>query len=105
MDGNYQDYKTIFVNFEFTTETYDFVLYPNPNYNNRAVYLQSNYDGEINLQIFDMKGKLVYQELMGISNENIKLINNLNLSPAVYAVVISSSNQAFLRKTIKLIVQ
>jgi hypothetical protein len=105
LDGNSHDYKTIFVNFESIAETYDFVLFPNPNYNNGAVYLQSNYEGEINLQIFDMKGKLVYQELMGLSNENIKLIDNLNLSPAVYAVVISSSNQAFLRKTIKLIIQ
>jgi hypothetical protein len=105
VDGKYEEFKIIFVEFEFTSQNYDFIIYPNPNYNNGAVYLQTNYFGKINFYIFDMEGRSVYQELVNVSNENVNLLKNINLSPGVYPILISSPSNEFLSKTIKLIIQ
>ena len=67
--------------------------------------MQTDYKGEVNLHIFDMKGRLLKQELVNFMNENVNVINNINLTPGVYPVVLSSPNNLFLSKTFKLIIQ
>ena len=84
---------------------YYFVIYHNPSYNNGAVYLQTNFMGEINFHLFDMEGRVIHQELISVNGENVNLIKNINLPPGVYPVVISSFNNKFIAKTFKLIVK
>ena len=103
IDGNFYDRKPIFVNFEFTLQTYDFVLYPNPSYNDGAIYLQTNFTGEINFYIFDIEGKVVYQELITVANQSVYTVKNLNLKPAIYNVVINSPKNYFYTKYVKII--
>ena len=105
VDGKTEEFDKILVLFDFVTESYDFILFPNPNYNNGSISLQTDYKGEVNLHIFDMKGRLLKQELVNFMNENVNVINNINLTPGVYPVVLSSPNNLFLSKTFKLIIQ
>jgi hypothetical protein len=104
IDGNYSDYKSIFVEFKIIRQTYDFIIYPNPN-NNVSVNLKTNYIGEINIQIFDVEGKSVYQELINVTNQKVNLIENINLRPGIYNILINSSNNYFSIKHIKLIIR
>jgi hypothetical protein len=105
VDGNYSDYKSIYVDFEFVELVYDFVVYPNPNHNGGSIRVQTNYIGEVSLHVFDINGKIVLQQLLNVRNEDFILIQNINLTPGVYPLVISSPNNSFVSKTIKLIIQ
>ena len=105
LEGKLQDYKTIFVNFEFTPELYDFVFYPNPNNYNGTIFLKTNYIGEINLHILDAVGKIIIKEKINVFNQDNNVIKNLNLTPGFYPFVISSPNNDFTSKTFKLIIQ
>jgi hypothetical protein len=104
VDGNYSDYKSIFVEFKIIRQAYDFIIYPNPN-NNVSVNLKTNYIGEINMQIFDLEGKIVYHGLINVTNQKVNLIENINLRPGVYNILINPSNNYFSIKHIKLIIR
>ena len=91
--------------FDYTTENYEFLVYPNPNNDNGVVYLKTDYTGEVNIHIFDMKGRVVRKELINIKQNNVETIKDLNLPTGMYPFVISSPNNSFLSKTFKLIIQ
>ena len=102
--GRYEEYETIMVLFDYITEDYEFLVYPNPNNDNGVVYLKSDYTGEVNIHIFDMKGRVVRKELINIKQNNVETIKDLNLPTGIYPFVISSPNNSFLSKTFKLII-
>jgi hypothetical protein len=102
--GRYEEYEKIMVLFDYVVDNYEFLVYPNPNNDNGVVYLKSDYTGEVNIHIFDMKGRVVRKELINIKQNNVETIKDLNLPTGIYPFVISSPNNSFLSKTFKLII-
>jgi hypothetical protein len=105
LDGKSYDYKMINVEFDFIDVNYDFIVYPNPVYNSGNIYLKTNYFGDIQIYLFDINGKLVKSKYITISNQEFILLNNLNLEPGVYTLVINSPNNLFINKTYKKIIK
>jgi hypothetical protein len=68
-------------------------LYPNPNNGNFVLYFDKSmdiFDGKINIEIYDVSGKLVYQEVS--KKEASKSINVNMLSDGFYIVKITCGN-------------
>ncbi|MBN4081815.1 T9SS type A sorting domain-containing protein, partial [bacterium AH-315-C07] len=78
-------------------------VYPNPADNTLKISLNSIdfEDNQLNISIFDVTGKLVYNDKMELNYGQVeKLINTDYLYPGVYHLKISSSQKSFTKRII-----
>lgn len=80
------------------SSSFDLDIYPNPF--NEIVYLRYDNSNDINVNIFDTSGKLVFEYLLN-SSFPIKQINLAHLSVGVYSLHLYSSKHNFYTKLIK----
>ena len=79
----------------------DLRVYPNPVERDLQVILSNLYEGEVELQIFDILGKKMYQETMR-SNAGKLSINNLNFNAGTYILRVTDEEaNTFTQKVIK----
>ncbi|MCX6294191.1 MAG: T9SS type A sorting domain-containing protein, partial [Sphingobacteriales bacterium] len=73
-------------------------VYPNPSVSTFKVDISSEEVGEVTLQVFDVLGKIVYQE----KGQSDKLYNfGLNFKPGFYVVKVIQANKCVTSKIIK----
>jgi hypothetical protein len=83
-----------------SSEKTEFSLFPNPS-NGQVTVGGSNFAGMSNLQVFDLTGSLVYQQVIVINNDS-QSIDLSNLERGAYLISISNDSQT---GTEKLIIQ
>jgi hypothetical protein len=86
-DGKFEYVGTIAVEFNKTTSGLS--LYPNPVKDNLELNFNSDNKGDVNIQVFDLNGKLVYFETVA-TNEgfNRLLLNTKSFTNGMYFLVI-----------------
>lgn len=89
-----------------TEEAEDIVIYgvyPNPFENEFTIHLGSNFESDLTARIFDMSGKLIFEQrnLSIAGNSEYIKIYTANLSPGAYNLVIDSGGNLRRHKIIK----
>ena len=74
-------------------------VYPNPS-NGLVTIAYSNYAGKMSIQLVDLNGRIVYNDLDSSFNGS-KEINIANLNAGVYILKIDTEEASFTRKIIK----
>ncbi|OYT13289.1 MAG: hypothetical protein B6I19_05905 [Bacteroidetes bacterium 4572_114] len=86
---------------EYSLAEKGFAIYPNPAISEVNINYESVDNGQLELGIYDLAGRLVHQERLEIkSGNNTFSITNLNLMPGVYMVRLSNGNVFALHKLI-----
>ncbi len=101
-DGEVEDY-TINVTDELSVEANSldaFSIYPNPNNGQFTLGLASGTQEKVQVSVFDLSGRLVYEKEFEPSNSFEKQINLGNVQSGVYLMNISSGNSNTTKKLI-----
>jgi len=73
-------------------------IYPNPT--NETSFLNiSNYNGEINYQVLDIQGKIIFKKNVNIENKTELPVQNL--APGIYFVKVKTNSEIFILKLFK----
>jgi subtilisin-like proprotein convertase family protein len=78
----------------------NFSLYPNPNHGSFTVKFNSNTNNNINLSVYDMRGRAIYDRTYqnkGVFEQNLQLEN---VESGVYLVNIQDGDQKVIKKII-----
>lgn len=78
------------------------ILFPNPfSENGFDILIQLDGDEPLEVEIFDMMGKLLMSDTIGYSQGIFKLHYNLNLADGVYTIRLTNSNTSYLLRGMK----
>lgn len=82
----------------------EFSVFPNPLLQNQSliVTFDKQYSTAINLNVYDITGKNVFEKVIEVSNQREVKINNINLSAGIYNVRL---NNNYINSTQKLIIE
>jgi hypothetical protein len=82
----------------------EFSVFPNPLLQNQTliVSIDKQYDTAINLNVYDITGKNVFEKVIEVSNQREVKINNINLPAGIYSVRL---NNDYINSTQKLIIE
>lgn len=83
---------------EGTSPEFEVTIHPNPF--SSIINIQHNSEDDINVNIFDTAGKLVYKDLLNVTGPNHS-INLETLSSGVYLVNLKSNQLTYFTKLIK----
>lgn len=75
-------------------------VFPNPNSGNFEIRLFSTSSEKINLQLFDLKGRVIYSESVNESGEINKSVSVDNLSTGVYLLKVTQGNRQATKKIV-----
>ncbi|TPV34866.1 T9SS type A sorting domain-containing protein [Paucihalobacter ruber] len=78
----------------------NFRIYPNPSDGNFEIQLLNTSGETINLQLFDLKGRVVYTDIVKESGEISRSISVNNLSTGVYLLKVSEGNKQVTKKVV-----
>ncbi|WP_165780050.1 T9SS type A sorting domain-containing protein [Hanstruepera neustonica] len=78
----------------------EFVLYPNPNNGSFTIKLNSFSNNDINISVFDIRGRSVYTKQFGNSGDFNEVINLNNAQSGVYLVKVNDGDKQTIRKII-----
>ncbi|NLA25397.1 MAG: T9SS type A sorting domain-containing protein, partial [Bacteroidales bacterium] len=74
-------------------------IFPNPNTGNFQVRIYDGF-GENSIKVYELNGKLVYENKIQINNDTELLELNLNLASGLYFVKLTNSNNSIIEKLI-----
>lgn len=81
--------------------TSDFLsIYPNPNNGNFSVNFSSNGNYPITISLFDVTGKIVYQQSLQHNEKSLIPISDAVLANGLYNIQISGANEVWNRKVL-----
>lgn len=92
---------TTYYNIETTKTEYLNFLYPNPFHNNVNIDLDKNISNS-NIQLFDIKGNLLYNGFLTNSNKNLIIDKLRQLESGLYIIKLLLNNKLYSQKIIKL---
>ncbi|WP_299116565.1 reprolysin-like metallopeptidase [uncultured Winogradskyella sp.] len=81
-------------------ELNDFALFPNPNNGDFTLQFNSNSGKDINLNVYDISGKLVYNNNYDSTSRFDKQINLNNVSAGIYIMKVNDGDKSVTRKLI-----
>ncbi|MDG1659949.1 MAG: T9SS type A sorting domain-containing protein, partial [Winogradskyella sp.] len=84
-------------NFEFN----EFALFPNPNKGDFSLQFNSNSGKEINVHIYDISGKLVFNSNYDATSRFDKQIALSNVSAGIYIMKVNDGVKTITRKLVK----
>jgi subtilisin-like proprotein convertase family protein len=88
----------LLTNESFTFE--DFILYPNPNKGNFTIQFNSKSDSKINISVYDMRGRSIFEKKYvnsGLFNQNLQLEN---VQSGIYLVSVSDGSNKITKRII-----
>lgn len=99
-DGTFEYSKIINVEFY---DTIDFSVYPNPLNSNNSLFIALNkkYTSKVELNIYDVNGKNVFNRAIDVIDQTDIRLDNLNLSSGIYSVQLSNE---YINSTKRLII-
>jgi len=83
-----------------TSSTINMQVYPNPNNGEFVVALNSKYNTQAALQVFNSLGSLVQQKELKLNGEHKESINLKHLNKGVYYVRLQSDNELLVGKVV-----
>ncbi|TCK69140.1 putative secreted protein (Por secretion system target) [Winogradskyella wandonensis] len=81
-------------------ELNDFTLFPNPNSGDFTLQFNSNSGKDINVDVYDISGKLVYKNSYNATSRFDKQINLNNVSTGIYIMKVNDGDKSVTRKLI-----
>lgn len=75
-------------------------IFPNPSDGNFEIQLLNTSGETINLQLFDLKGRVVYTDIVKESGEISRAVSVNNLSTGVYLLKVSEGNKQITKKVV-----
>ena len=78
----------------------DFALFPNPNQGNFKLQFNSNSGKSIDVDVYDISGKLVFEKQYGATSRFDEQIQLNNVSSGIYIMKINDSNKTITKKII-----
>ncbi|WP_055443940.1 T9SS type A sorting domain-containing protein [Lacinutrix himadriensis] len=81
-------------------EVEDFVIYPNPNRGTFNIKMNTVLEEDINLSVYDVRGRLVYDNRFVNSSNFNETVTLNNVQSGLYLVEIKTGNKAIIKKII-----
>ena len=79
---------------------HDFSIYPNPNNGSFTIKLDSDAQNPISVEVFDIRGRSIYNKRYSATNEFDEVINLNNVQSGLYLVKVSDGQRAITKKII-----
>jgi len=98
-DGNREVFDWKSVNFEKTDKP-DLSIYPNPSIHGNTNIILKNIEGNTELQIVDIAGRIVFSKSLELIDVNNSLPFNFNLGTGLYFVRIQNNNNTLTQRLI-----
>ena len=101
-DAEVEDY-TITVMTSLSTEEFDInsmSLYPNPNNGEFTIKLKSSSSKDINVQVYDLRGRTVFNNMYVNTSEFSQVINLNNVQSGMYLVKVNDGERETIKKVL-----
>ena len=96
-NGQSETFDWVAVNFE-QKEAPSVMLYPNPVSNQNLNINFHNFKGQTTLNIYDISGKLVYQEELNIADSDQSKAVQINLSQGIYNIQLINNDNVVIKR-------